>query len=259
MDKVPEDDPEFQGLLEEPAQYPDVLAKRPGVELKCELADDQVVTDEPEPNFAELAAAALENAGIDPHDRLQSAQATAVARPQEPALIEADNDEIVYEIILDLPDAGLIQPDPSHDDRAHAAPAAHIANDVHDLGAETVDLLTDEPRQYPTQSHRSVIGNKLYDRYSTRTTFLQLGEARAHRSVLDSSQYVRMTREERIHARTWSGTGQAVDDVVHTIDKELVTNLEDKLKVWAYVMTQYNLKPGFANSGRRRPLQQWMN
>ncbi len=120
------------------------------MELECELADDQVVTDEPEPDFAELAAAALENAGIDPHDRSQSAQATAAARPQEPALIEAKDDKIVYEIILDLPDAGLIQPNPSHDDGAHAAPTAHIVNDVHNLGAETVDLLTNEPQGYPT-------------------------------------------------------------------------------------------------------------
>jgi hypothetical protein len=58
-----------------------------------------------------------------------------------------------------------------------------------------------------------------------------------------------MTREEWIHVTTWSGTGQAVDDVVHTIDKELVTNSEDKLKVWAYVMTQYNLKPGLCKFG----------
>ncbi len=151
-DEVPEDDPEFQGLLEELAQYPDVLAKLPGVELECELADDQVVTDEPEPNFAELVVAALKNVGIDPHDRLQSVQAAAAAaRPQEPALIEANDDKIVYEIILDLPDAGLIQPDPSHNDGAHVAPAAHIVNDVHNLSAETVDLLTNEPRRYPTQ------------------------------------------------------------------------------------------------------------
>ncbi len=84
-----------------------------------------------------------------------------------------------------------------------------------------MDLLTDEPRRYPTRSHRSVISNKPYDRYSPQTTFIQYGEVRAHRSVLDSSQYVRMTREERIHTTTWSGTGQAVDDVVHTIDKVL--------------------------------------
>ncbi len=35
-----------------------------------------------------------------------------------------------------------------------------------------------------------------------------------------------------------------VDKAVHRNDPELVTKLEDEMKVWAYVMTQYNLKPG---------------
>jgi hypothetical protein len=69
--------------------------------------------------------------------------------------------------------------------------------------------------------------------------------------VLDESQYVRMTKEERIHAMTWSGMEQAVDNVVHAIDEELVTKSEDKLKVWAYVMTQYNLKPGLHKFGEK--------
>jgi hypothetical protein len=81
MDEVPEDDPEFQGLLEEPAQYPDIPAKLPGVELESKVEDDQVVTDEPEPDFAAFAAAALANAGIDPQDRLHSAQAANNAPP----------------------------------------------------------------------------------------------------------------------------------------------------------------------------------
>ncbi len=80
-DEVPKDDPKFQGLLEEPAQYPDILAELPGVELESKLEDDQVITDEPEPDFAALAAAALANAGIDPQDRLRSAQAANNAPP----------------------------------------------------------------------------------------------------------------------------------------------------------------------------------
>ncbi len=47
-----------------------------------------------------------------------------------------------------------------------------------------------------------------------------------------------MMREERIHATTWSEVEQDVDDVMHTIDMDLVAKLEDKLKVWAYLMTQ---------------------
>ena len=47
-DEVPEDDPDFQGLLDEnedTAVYPDVSAKLPGVELESEERDFQPVTD----------------------------------------------------------------------------------------------------------------------------------------------------------------------------------------------------------------------
>ena len=59
---MPEDDPEFQGLLEdeEEAAYPDISAEPPGVELKSEEADFSAVTDDPEPDFEQLAAAALD-------------------------------------------------------------------------------------------------------------------------------------------------------------------------------------------------------
>ncbi len=71
-----------------------------------------------------------------------------------------------------------------------------------------------------------------------------MGEVRAHRSVLDTTNYAGMTKQERIHATTWSETTFAIDDAKHTIDPELVTESEDKMKVWGYLMTQYNLKPG---------------
>jgi hypothetical protein len=248
-DEVPEDDLKFQGLLKETAQYPDIPAKLPGVELEREIKDDQVVTDEPEPDFAKLAAAALEDAGIDPQDRLHSAQA-AVDAPPGPTLIAADADKIMYKITFILPDAGLVEPGivPNYDTTPGAAAATHIDNDVQNLVTGAVELLTDNAhqpaRRCPTQLRRSVIGNEPYNRYSLQTTFLQLGEMQAHRSIIDGRQYARMTKEERIHTTTWSGVEQVVDDMVHTIDKELVTKSEDELKVWAYMMTQYNLKPG---------------
>ena len=43
----------------------DVSAKLPGVELKAEERDFSSVSNEPEADFRELAAAALHNAGID--------------------------------------------------------------------------------------------------------------------------------------------------------------------------------------------------
>jgi hypothetical protein len=117
---VPKDDPEFHGLLkeEEFATYPDVLVELPEVELEYKDEDFQVVTDEPVPDFAELAATALDNGGIDPDERLCLANnATAnrqVAVP--PAIVEADADKVIYKITFDLPDAGLgnnvVPPDP---------------------------------------------------------------------------------------------------------------------------------------------------
>jgi hypothetical protein len=67
-DEVPEDDPEFQGLLEETADtavYPDISAELPGVLLEEQEQDFQPLTDDPEPNFRDLAGDALYNAGID--------------------------------------------------------------------------------------------------------------------------------------------------------------------------------------------------
>ena len=40
------------------------------------------------------------------------------------------------------------------------------------------------------------------------------------------------------------------EDTEHIIDKDLVTQLEDEFQVWAYVMTQYNLKPGLRKFGK---------
>ncbi len=60
--------------------------------LEDNIDDDQVVTDEPEPDFAKLAAAALKNAGINPQDRLCAAQQVADTTPG-PAVIDADQDK----------------------------------------------------------------------------------------------------------------------------------------------------------------------
>jgi len=119
-ESVPEDDLEFLGLLEEEVPFPDISAQRPGVPLECDEDNEafEVVTNEPEPDFVDLAAAALNNAKIDTGDRLRAARVAADATAQNanriietegPRMIEpgAPN-EIVYDIIFDLPDAGLI-------------------------------------------------------------------------------------------------------------------------------------------------------
>ena len=84
-DTVPEDDPDFQGLLDEPAPYPYLSSDLPGMALEDDNVDLQVVTDEPEPDFAALVAAALDNAGINANERIQAAQREANERMQAAA------------------------------------------------------------------------------------------------------------------------------------------------------------------------------
>ena len=80
-------------------------------------------------------------------------------------------------------------------------------------------------------------------------SFIHLGEVQTHRSVLEARQYTGMTKnkKERMHATTSSiihYLEPRIDETIHIIDPELITKLEDKMKIWGYLMTQYNLKPG---------------
>ena len=66
--EVPEDDDDFQGLLEDKVEatpYPDISAELPGVELDEQEREFQTILDKPELDFRDMAAAALHNAGID--------------------------------------------------------------------------------------------------------------------------------------------------------------------------------------------------
>jgi hypothetical protein len=116
---MPKDDREFQGLLEHDndiVQYPDISTVLPGVELEQEEDDNQAVMEDPEPDFCELAAVALENAGISLIDRLLMARDLALVTAQPggakgTALVEANDNKIIYEITFDLLDAGLIPND----------------------------------------------------------------------------------------------------------------------------------------------------
>jgi hypothetical protein len=96
-DDVPEDDPEFQGLLEteDEAPFPDISAEIPGVELERELVTEPTTAleDEAEPEFAEQAGAALENAGIDVAEQIRRGQ-------DAPGVVGAEANEIVYHIDL---------------------------------------------------------------------------------------------------------------------------------------------------------------
>ncbi len=139
-DTVPEDDPEFQGLLEdkEEVAYPDISAELPGVELESKEVNYMAVTDEPVPNFEQLAATALNNAGINLQDCLHAAR--AAAGRTGPTLAEAKDDKIVYEITFDLPDAGLDGGNIVPND----APAPHLdgGNPIFNMASKTVKVTT---------------------------------------------------------------------------------------------------------------------
>jgi hypothetical protein len=84
--------------------------------------------------------------------------------------------------------------------------------------------------------------------------FLQLGEAQAHRSVLEASRLAKMSRKDRLLATTASSILECekIENVKHKIDPELVTESKDEIKVWGYMMTQYNLKAGLKQKLGRR-------
>ena len=165
-------------------------------------------------------------------------------KPQGAALVEADDDEIIYEITFDLPDAGLVPPGPPDllplgDNRNDTAEPAVIPQDI------------EEGRRNPQRACRSVIGNQPYDTYAPRTTFLQLSTVHAHRSVSKANQLARMTRHKRMMATTTCTPEDFIDDAVHKTDTALLTSSEAELSIWGYMMTQYNLKPGLLKLGNK--------
>jgi hypothetical protein len=149
------DNPEFQGLLnnsKETAVYPNVSFELPGVELEVDEHKYQTVKDEPNPDFWELAGAALHNVGIDADEVVCGAQAQMTEEEHQhgPTLVEAAADKIEYKLTFNLPDAGLPPANtnlkiPLGDDRDNAAVVAMTHN--HDDGGQS----------YPLQARRSVV------------------------------------------------------------------------------------------------------
>jgi hypothetical protein len=195
-----------------------------------------------------MAAAALHNAGIDGDETMRAGQARALAAAHAvqrgAAVVEANEDKLVYEITFDVPDEGLLQMPLGEDRDDTSIPAFALDND------ETLDGIQDVQR-YPTRACRSVVGNQPYNTYAPRTTFLQLGEVRAHRSVLEASRLACMTKEERLLATTTSPMEPTIDDATHKVDPELCTTSQEEMMMWGYLMTQYNLKPGLRKFGAR--------
>ncbi len=166
------------------------------MELEHEEAKFTAITKEDEPDFWSFAAAALDNAGIDPNVRIQGASnhINNNADQRGPSFIEADQDKIMYEITFDLPDAGL-----APGQNTIPAGANKFGSDTHS-SIKSLHHASPEQRQYPQQSCRSVVGHEPYDLYAPRIAFLQQGEIHARRSVLDAAEVTQMLKEERMHA-----------------------------------------------------------
>ena len=60
-----------------------------------------------------------------------------------------------------------------------------------------------------------------------------------------------MTTEERLLATTTTVPEAFVDDAIHQVDRVMCTTSEEELGVMAYILTQYNLKPGLRKFGIR--------
>jgi hypothetical protein len=45
-----------------------------------------------------------------------------------------------------------------------------------------------------------------------------------------------------------------IDDTIHRADDAMITTSEDELKVWGYMMTQHNLKPGLRKLGKKEEM-----
>ncbi len=111
---MPKDNSDFQGLLvnkKEEAIYPDISAELPGVELEEDKGAYQVITNKPEDELRDMAAVVLDNVGINPDARLCAACQIAKAAGEcngtrGPAVVEANDNKIVYEITFVLPDVG---------------------------------------------------------------------------------------------------------------------------------------------------------
>ncbi len=134
------------------------------------------VIEEPVADFHDLAAAGLDNAGIDTvawlcTARRDLADATAAAPHNSMVIVvEANKDKIVYKITFDLPDAGL-EPEITPNNIQPIPPA----------DTNKIDAMEDKPRQLIAHCTRS---------QAPRMRFLQLGEVQMHRSVLDTQKCI---------------------------------------------------------------------
>jgi len=95
-----------------------------------------------------MAAAELHNAEIDGDETIRAGRARALAAARAiqrgAAVVEADEDELVYEITFDIPDEGLLQVPVGEDRDDTSSPVIALDNDKNHGGIQDVHC-------YPTQ------------------------------------------------------------------------------------------------------------
>ena len=107
---MPDDDGEFQGLLEREATFPDVRSELPVVVLEDKLVGPATALEkDPEPSFEAQTAAELGNPDIQVDEQLCAARAQAAIVP----IVVVRPNEILYKVEL-----GTDEPDK----RIHAPP-----------------------------------------------------------------------------------------------------------------------------------------
>ncbi len=158
-DEIPDSDPNFQGLLEEEEEvtvHPDITAELPGVTLEDKMLNTAAVVEGDKPDFQDLAAIALNNVGIITQELVQAARAAAAAPiPLSAgglAIVDAEKDEIIYELTFDLPDVGLAQ-------NNGLVVVLMNNNEI----ASPLMVVAEEERRYPTQSWGSAVGHQPYN------------------------------------------------------------------------------------------------
>ncbi len=68
--------------------------------------------------------------------------------------------------------------------------------------------------------------------------------------MVEAIQSVGMSKNEQLHASIQLPHRDLdVNDIKHMTNTALLTESEDEIKVWGYIMMQYNLKPGLHKFG----------
>jgi hypothetical protein len=221
-DVVEEEDDTFQGLLDNDAPFPDVPAEMPGVDMESEVPV-VAVEDEDEPEGDEAAAAALENADINPADILEGGG-------DDGGAADANAGGLTYEVHVVAPD------DEEEENNAYDSDDESAAG-ILDLPDDGDDRDDDSPAEEMVQEPRG----RGEDGRSLRLRGTRPNYAKTPGVEWPRTAGVKFADEE------WP-----VDDVEPcNVDPEMIAQYPEEAEVFGYLMTQYTLKRALRKFGDR--------